>query len=132
MSFGFGIGDFMGAAQIAYTLWKYCYKVARDAPQEFQLLVIDINTLSQTLRFLDDETKDPKSTLMRAGKDRVRMMNEMLGRVMVTLGELEIIAEKYEKLGDLSRGKLKLAWSKFKWSLDATDLDALRNKVDES
>lgn len=58
MSFGIGIGDSMGAAQLGYNLWKYCYKVARDAPLEFQQLVIDINTLWQSLRFLDDETKD--------------------------------------------------------------------------
>lgn len=129
MSFGFGVGDLLGAADLAYKLWKYCYKVARDAPQEFQLLVGEIITLSQAIRFLEEETRDPNSTLMRSGPDRIKMMNEMIIRVVATLGELQKIAEKYEKLGDLSRGRLKQVWSKFKWSIDASDLDALRNKV---
>lgn len=129
MSFGFGVGDILGTAQVAYTLWKYCYKVARDAPEEFKLLVNEIGTLSHSITFLGDEAKDPKSTLMRGGEDRIRMMGEMMARVEVTLGELQKIADKYEKLGDLSRGRMKQAWTKFKWSVDATDLDALRNKV---
>lgn len=129
MSFGFGVGDILGAADLAYKLWKYCYKVARDAPQDFQLLVSEINTLSQSIRFLEEEGRDPNSTLVRSGPDRILMVNEMIARVVVTLRELQSIAEKYEKLGDLSRGRLKQVWSKFKWSVDASDLDALRNKV---
>lgn len=129
MSFGLGIGDLLGTAQLAYNLWKYCYKVARDAPQEFKLLVAEINTLAQSIRFLEEETRDPNSTLMQSGDDRIRMMNEMIARVGVTLQELQKIAEKYEKLGTLSRGRIKQTWAKFKWSVDAADLDVLRNKV---
>lgn len=130
--FGFSSGDFMGAALVAYNLWKHCYKVAQHAPQEFKLLVTDINTLSQSLRFLGEENDDPNSTLRRSGEERVRTMNVMLESIRGTLSELQKIAEKYEKLGDLSRGTLKLAWSKFTWSIDASDLDALRNKVNTS
>lgn len=129
MSFGFGVGDILNASQLAFNLWKYCYKVARDAPDEFKLLVGEISTLSHSITFLGDEVKDPNSTLMRGGDDRIRMMCEMMARGTVTLNELQKIAVKYDKLGNLSRGKLKQAWTKFKWSVDASDLDALRNKV---
>lgn len=129
MSFGYSIGDLLGTAQLAYNLWKYCYKVARDAPEDFKLLVSEINTLSQSLRFLEEETRDPNSTLMKSGEDRIRMMNEMILRVSGTLRELGKIAKKYEKLGTTSRSSMKQTWAKFKWSIDASDLDALRSKV---
>jgi hypothetical protein len=127
MSFGFSVGDFMGAAQLAWNLYRHCYKVARGAPQEFQLLLGEITTLSQSIRLLEGEAKDPDSTLVRAGEGRVRMVREMMARVEVTLKELQKYVEKYEKLGDPSRSKR--AWAKFKWSVDASDLDSLRNKV---
>lgn len=130
MSFGFGIGDFMGAAQIAYTLeilLQSCQGCTARVPAPRHRHQHPLAVAAFPRR-----RNEGPEVYADARGDRVRMMNEMLGRVMVTLGELQIIAEKYEKLGDLSRGKLKLAWSKFKWSLDATDLDALRNKVDES
>lgn len=119
----------MGAAQLAWDLYRYCYKVARDAPQEFQLLLREITTLSQSIRLLEEEAKNPKSAMVRAGEDRVRMMKEMMARVEITLKELKKHAQKYEKLGDLSRPKMEQIWTKFKWSTDASDLDALRNKV---
>lgn len=129
MSFGFGVGDILGTGQLAFKLWKHCYKVARDAPEDFKVLVADIATLSQSITFLGEEINDPNSTLMRAGDDRIRMMREMMVRVEATLMELEKIADKYDKLGSLSRGRMKQAWTKFKWSVDASDLDAVRNKV---
>lgn len=127
MSFGFGVGDFMGAAQLAWDLYRYCYKVAKGAPKEFQLLLSEITTLSQSIRLLEEEAKDPNSTLVRAGEDRVRMVKEMMKRVEATLGELQKYAKKYEKLGDPSRPKN--IWARLKWSVDASELDSLRNKV---
>jgi hypothetical protein len=131
MSFGFSVGDFVGTAQLAFNLYTYCYKVARDAPQEFKLLVAELGTMHMSIELLARESMDPESTLMCGGEDRVRMMHEMLGRVKVTLGELQKHADKYKKLGD-SRSSLGKAWAQFKWSVDAADLDSLRNKVSDS
>lgn len=130
MSFGFGVGDFLAVSQLAWNLYRYCYVVARGAPQEFQLLLQEITTLSQSIKLLELEAQNPNSTLVRSGEDRIRMVKEMMSRVEVTLKELEKHAKKYEKLGESSRSKVrKQLWVKFKWSIDASDLDALRNKV---
>ncbi|RPB07542.1 hypothetical protein P167DRAFT_495646 [Morchella conica CCBAS932] len=130
MSFGFGVGDFIAVSQLAWNLYRYCYVVSRGAPQEFQLLLQEITTLSQSIKLLELEAQDPNSTLVRSGEDRIRMVKEMMSRVEVTLKELEKHAKKYEKLGDSSRSKVrKQLWAKFKWSVDASDLDALRNKL---
>lgn len=129
MSFGFGVGDFAGALQLSWTLYRYCYKVARDAPADFKLLLGEITMLSQSIQLLQEEADNPQSTMVRAGEDRVRMVKEMLVRVEVTLKELQKVAAKYDKLGDTELSKRKKIWAKFKWSTDASDLDALRNKV---
>ncbi|KAL0631674.1 hypothetical protein Q9L58_009454, partial [Maublancomyces gigas] len=129
MSFGFGVGDFAGILQLSWTLYRYCYKVARDAPEDFKLLLGEITMLSQSIRLLEEEASDPDSTMVRAGEDRVRMVKEMIVRVEVTLKELQKHAAKYDKLGDVKLSKRKQIWSKFKWSTDATELDALRNKL---
>lgn len=38
MSFGFGVGDFAGVLQLSWTLYSYCYKVARDASKDIKIL----------------------------------------------------------------------------------------------
>lgn len=129
MSFGFGVGDFLAVTELAWNLYRYCYVVSRGAPQEFQLLLQEITTLSQSIQLLQEEAKDPNSTLVRSGEGRILMVQEMISRVVVTLEELQKHAKKYEKLGDNSRAKRKQLWDKFKWSVDATNLDSLRNKV---
>ncbi len=108
-------------------LYRECYKIARGAPQEFQLLVGEISTLSNSLNILQEEVKDPTSTLVQAGEDRVRMVNEMICGIGETLKRLEKVARKYEILG--SNSKRRQIWVKFKWSVEFSNIDALRNKV---
>ena len=128
MSFGFSVGDFVGTAQLAYNLYKYCYKVARDAPQEFKLLVTELGTIKTSIELLADEAQDPKSTLASGGEKRVELVRELLSGVQGTLKSLQKHAERFGKL-ESSRSGLKKAWAQFRWSVDASDLDALRNKV---
>ena len=108
-------------------LYRDCYKIARGAPQEFRLLLGEISTLSNSLNILQEEVKDPNSTLVQAGEDRVRMVNEMVSRIGETLNLLEKVARKYEVLG--SGSKRRQIWVKVKWSVEFSKIDALRNKV---
>ena len=55
------------------------------------------------------------------------MVNEMAKGIGVTLKKLEKVAKKYEILG--SNSKRRQLWTKFKWSVEFSDIDALRNKV---
>jgi hypothetical protein len=127
MSFGFAIGDFIAAGQLAWTLYQNCYKVARGAPKEFQLLIGEISSLSNSLKILHQEAIDPESLLVRAGADRVRMVNDMVLRISITLEKLQEVATKYELLGTDSKGKQ--IWRKLKWSVEFASVDSLRNKV---
>ena len=111
-------------------LYRDCYKIARGAPQEFQLLLGEISTLSNSLNILQEEVKDPTSTLVQAGEDRVRMVNEMVSRVGETLKLLEKVAKKYQILR--SGSKTSQIWASFKWSVDFKSIDNVRNKVGNS
>ena len=55
------------------------------------------------------------------------MVNEMVKNITNTLRSLEKVAKKYEILG--SDSKRKLIWAKFKWSVEFTSIDTLRNKL---
>jgi len=127
MSFGFSVGDFLAAGELAWKLYQKCYKVARGAPKEFQLLVGEISTLSNSLKMLQEDILDPDSVLVQAGEDRVRMVKEMVSRIEITLKQLEKVATKYDILRPGSKGKQ--IWTKVKWSFEFTSLDSLRNKV---
>ena len=128
MSFGFSVGDFVGTAQLAYNLYKYCYKVARDAPQEFKLLVNELGIIRTSIDLLADEAQNPESTLASGGEVRVQLVKELLERIEGTLKALQKHSEKFGRL-ESSRPGLKRAWAQFRWSVDASDLDSLRNQV---
>ena len=74
-----------------------------------------------------EEVKDHESTLVKAGEDRVRMVNEMMTGINDTLTKLQKVAKKYKILD--SGSKSQQLWTRFKWSLQNSDIDALRNKV---
>ena len=121
-------GDIIAVGQVAYTLCTKCYKVARGAPHEFQHLLSEVSILSQAMKFLQEEVEREDSTLMQAGESRIQTVNEVVQRVGVTLREFEKLANRHAKLGDGS-AKVKQVWRAVKWSVDAPDLDALRNQV---
>lgn len=122
MSFGVGVGDFAGAAQLAWNLYRYCYKITCDAPEEFKHLLDEITTLSQSIRLLEEEIANPNSTMVCAGEDRVGMVKEMMVQVEVTLAEL---MKEYEKLGDETLPRK----TKINSLTDGSDPESLRNKV---
>lgn len=127
MSFGVGVGDIIRVTELAISIYRDYYTVARGAPQEFQLLLSEVSNLSNALKILQDDLTDQNSILVRAGDDRVEMACEIVSRVDVTLKELKKVVKKYEIIGDAS--KRKRIWEKFKWSFEFKRIDSLRGKV---
>lgn len=128
MSFGFGVGDIVGVAELAWGLYKRCYILARGAPREFTSLLEDINILSHSLQLITEEAKDLNSKMIGSSQNRVRMMKEMMTRIGITLKECQRYTEKYETL---QSGSWKQVWTKCKRSNDASksNIDSLRNSV---
>ena len=131
MSFGFDVGNFADAAHLAYRIYRDCYKVARGAPQEFQLLVSEVSTMSNSLKILQEDTKDPDSFLVQAGDDRVKLVNGMVANIKLTLNKMEKIARKYEIMGSTTASKPKQMWTRFKWTLDWSTIEKLRAKLNQ-
>lgn len=129
MSFGFSVGDFAGTLQLAWTLYTKCYKIAKGAPKDFKCLRDEINTLHSSIKLLQHDVLDKESVLVRAGADRVEMVKRVMRQVDVTLKELEKHSKKYESLGKEHSSSIKKWWTSVRWSAEASELDALRNKV---
>ena len=130
MSLGFGVGDFLTVGSLAWTLYRDCILLARGAPQEFKMLVEELKTLHMMMKSFHDEFLDPDSVLVKAGEDRHRMIKSILDRINGILTALNDAFRKHCNLGSTARvGRLKRGWDKFKWALDAKDVDGLRSKV---
>jgi len=129
MSFGFGVGDFIAVGTLAWNLYHDCFLIARGAPNEFRLLVDELQTLHMRMKLFETEYNDPDSVLARAGEDRQRMVWSLLDQVRGIMSDLESTFIKHRNLGNISRSGLKRGWDKLKWSIDAKDVDDLRNKV---
>ena len=80
------------------------------------------------MQILHNDVKDPRSTLVQGGEDRVRMVNDIVKGIGQTLKRLEKVAKKYEALGSRSKGRQ--FWVRFKWSVEFSSIDSLRNKVE--
>ena len=87
----------------------------------------EVSNLANSMQILQNEAKNPRSTLILAGDDRVRMVNDIVKGVGETLKRLEKVAKRYEILGSDSKGKH--FWIKFKWSVEFSNIDGLRTKV---
>lgn len=85
--------------------------------------------LHSSIKLLQDEATDKESILVRAGADRVDMVKRVVGQVDVTLRELEKHSKKYESLGKEHSSSIRKWWTGVRWSAEASELDALRNKV---
>lgn len=129
MSFGFGVGDFLVTIELALKIYEKYYKVARGAPKEFQCLIQEIGILHHSLDLLRKEANNKESILVRAGDERMKMAEKVVRQVDITLQKLEKHSKKYENLSKIHSSSIKKWWTGVKWSAEASDLDALRNKV---
>ena len=131
MSFGIAIGDVLQVGSLAWKLYRDCYKVARDAPQEFQLLVAEMSTMSNSLAMLQEETKDTESSLWQSGEGRVQLVTGMLDSIYKTLQSLEKYAQKYDIPSSRSASKMQIRQKvrNFKWSLHRKSIEELRSKL---
>ncbi|KAI5855155.1 hypothetical protein BZA05DRAFT_429113, partial [Tricharina praecox] len=129
MPFGFGVGDFAAVGKLAWYLYHDCFLVAKGAPQEFRLLVDELKTLHATIKLFEDEFGDPNSVLVRAGEDRLRMVEDLLAQVMHVLNGLREAYDKHRNLGNVSRTSFKRGWDQFKWAVGVKDVEGLRSKL---
>jgi hypothetical protein len=94
MSFGFSLGDFLLAINMARETCSNCLK----APKEFHEAGRAVKSLSVVLEALEDELKDPKSPVLRH-KRSVADLAAIIQSCQSVLTELNTIVLKYSSLG---------------------------------
>lgn len=129
MSSSSSVHDVALVAELTQKLHHFCSAVSRGAPHEFQLLLQQIASLSQTVQLLQHEATAPDSAVMKSGPDRIQMVGEVMCRVKETLMEVQRFTDKYEDLDGAGGTKRNVIWNKLKLSSDVETLGLLGNKV---
>lgn len=129
MSFGFAIGDFIAAGELAHRLWTEIYMVARAAPEELKSLSAELSVFSQSIDLLVEQTGNPESILVQAGDNRVQLVNTMISAANDTLLKLEAFAKKHQLVGNRTQSRFRRGLSKVRYTSDASTINSLRSKV---
>ena len=88
------IGDTIALTKLAYTLYSRVIIVARDAPEQFEELLEDLNVYKKVLYRIGgqlDQASDPSYT---------ENLRDALNRCFHTLYDLRDLTTKYDNLGE--------------------------------
>jgi hypothetical protein len=129
MSFGFSISDVIAVSSLARQLFKDIYLVARDAPEELQLLKTEIGVLSLSIELLSEEFEDENSTLVQAKETKMKLADLVMQQSKATLKELEAFAKKYDFNQVTRKGRGRRIWDRVKFSTDIKSIALLRAKI---
>ncbi|TGZ81813.1 hypothetical protein EX30DRAFT_340244 [Ascodesmis nigricans] len=126
MSFGYGVGDAMGAARLAWVLYHDCYLVAREAPEEFRNLVSELGSLQGILRSLRDELNSNKKYLENVGAERQDAIERTLDSTFRTLKELQQLVHRFREIGLSDSINF---WKRIQWATQQRDIESFRQKL---
>jgi len=107
MSFGYGVGDTLALASLAWNVYKSC----SDAPENFANISQEVLLLHAALRNVA-ETFDSQ-TLSSSTQDS---LDKAAAGCKSVLEDLQALVEKYHSLGTST----KRSWDRLKWNTDKT------------
>ena len=88
------VGDTIALTKLAFTLYSRVFVVARDAPEQFEALLQDLDVHKSVLYLV-------KSQIHRAtDPSYAETVHNILGRCSHTLLGLQDLTTKYENLGE--------------------------------
>jgi hypothetical protein len=114
-SFGFSPGDVALAAKLAWSL----YEALRDCPEEVEKISKDLTTVYGILNHIKEDLDASESSIKAHGKDRMKILEEMVRDLEKSLDEVKKLVERYRHLGK-GDGKSTLnrkeqMWVRMKW-----------------
>ncbi|KAL9009388.1 MAG: hypothetical protein Q9173_005576 [Seirophora scorigena] len=112
MSLDWGVGDVLAVTKLAWDLYHKCYKVAKDAPDDFRQLVNELASLEGVLRTLRDDANSNDSFTRRLDDGRKERLEMCIQSCHDTLRNLKKLVNKYQELdgGDGKQFRRKLQW----------------------
>ena len=88
-----------------------------------------MSNLTTSLKLLQEDVQRPDSALVQAGESRVQIANETVKGISDTLEKLQKFSKCYQSLDHGSASIGRRFWKRFKWSIESSSIDRLRNKV---
>ncbi|KAL9050061.1 MAG: hypothetical protein Q9206_005242, partial [Seirophora lacunosa] len=107
-----GVGDILTLTKLAWDLYHKCYKVAKDAPDDFRQLVNKLASLQGVLRTLRDDANSDDSFTRRLDDSRKERLESCIQSCHDTLRNLKKLVSKYQ---ELVVGDGKQFWRKLQW-----------------
>jgi hypothetical protein len=129
MSFGFSIGDFIAAGELAFRVYQTVYMVAKNAPEAVKKLRDELAILSGAISILKGEVETPNSLVNNAGEMRKNMVTELIKNILSTLVELEGLLRKHTGISSEESSKPRQIWARVKWTKEAPSVTTLLAKV---
>lgn len=114
MSFGYGVGDCLAVATLAWQVYKSC----RDAPESFSNIQIEVLSLHAVLKEVEESLPDQQLTTSRQ-----HSLATISQGCEAVLRDLKALIDRYESLGS----KSKRTWDRMKWS--STEVAELRARL---
>jgi hypothetical protein len=100
--------------------------VMRDAPEEFRMLVNELASLQNVLRYLRDEINGDPGYVDKVGPERKSAIERAIGGTLQTLRSLEKLIHKYRSLGN---GTENIFWKRLGWTTKQRDIENLRARI---
>ncbi|KAF8544706.1 hypothetical protein BDD12DRAFT_435944 [Trichophaea hybrida] len=124
MSFGFSVGDFIAAIQLATDLWTTCFSEVSGAKIAYIRYGEQVKGLGSSLQNLMQILNDHEKNLQRRRGQKLKVdsmdldaLAEIIGDFMGTLRRTETLLNKYSVFRRDGRGFV----TKIRWSIDAED-----------
>ena len=116
MSFGFGIGDFLGVGKLVWDV----YRAYADAPEQFRNFSKEILSLHVVFGKVEDQLRSQGHALRAKDTDDLKILHDGLKTVME---ELDDLLKKYQSLSE----NPSISFDRVKWGQE--DLVGLRDKL---
>jgi hypothetical protein len=113
MSIGIGVGDFLTATQLAWTVYTAC----KAAPDQFKALSEEVEALHVVLESIKKVDMDAE-----LDSSKLNDLNRVSRGCITVLTELEVLVKKYKSLGTSRR-----TWDKLRWGQE--DINLLRGRL---
>lgn len=110
----------------ALDLYQNCYKVAKQAPDEFRQLVRELGAFKGLLKHLHDDVHSDQSFEKRLDGARQESLKRCLAQSLDTLRQLQSLLAKYREL--MLRDGLQF-WVRAKWVWKQNELIELKEKI---
>ncbi|KAJ3458785.1 hypothetical protein MRS44_012894 [Fusarium solani] len=124
MSFGFSVGDFLTAAQLAHKIRKNF----NGAPSQFKNLSDETKVLSMLLQDVDIKVDELDLTAQQETN-----LEQAMGTCEAVLHDLQAVCDRFSDLDSTHsnpRKSVRRVWKKLKW--EPTEADELRQRINSS